>query len=112
VIITFKPAPVIILEGIFIFHIEEIRKFINLKIFIDAREHVMLKRRIIRDEKERGYGLEDVLYRFEHHVMPAFNSYILPYKEDCDLIINNHSNIKEGIKVMKSYIASLTGKIK
>jgi uridine kinase len=108
--LIFKPAPVIILEGIFIFHIESIRNLIDLKVFIDAREHIMLKRRIIRDEEERGYDLEDVLYRYENHVMPAFNSYILPYKEDCDIIINNHSGFEGGIKVMRSFITSFSDK--
>ena len=103
----FKPAPVIILEGIFIYHVEEIRNMIDLKVFIDAREHLMLKRRIIRDEEERGYDLADVLYRYENHVMPAFNTYILPYKDYCDIIINNHSNFEESIKVMRSYINSI-----
>jgi len=105
--ILFKPAPVMILEGIFIFHIQEINNLIDLKIFIDAREHIMLKRRIIRDEEERGYDLDDVLYRYENHVMPAFNTYILPYKDDCDIIINNHSNFEEGVKVMRSFISSI-----
>jgi uridine kinase len=105
-IIEFKPAPVIILEGIFIFYVEEISRLIDLKIFIDAREHIMLKRRIIRDQRERGYDLDDVLYRYEHHVMPAFNKYILPYKEHSDIIVNNHQNFNEGIKIIKSHISS------
>lgn len=105
-IIEFKPAPVIILEGIFIFYVEEISRLIDLKIFIDAPEHIMLKRRIIRDQRERGYDLDDVLYRYEHHVMPAFNKYILPYKEHSDIIVNNHQNFNEGIKIIKSHISS------
>lgn len=106
-IIEFQPAPVIILEGIFIFYVEEISRLIDLKIFIDAREHIMLKRRIIRDQKERGYDLEDVLYRYEHHVMPSFNKYILPYKEHSDIIVNNHEHFDEGIKIIKSHISSI-----
>jgi uridine kinase len=109
-IIEFQPAPVIILEGIFIFYLEEISRLIDLKIFIDAREHIMLKRRIIRDQEERGYDLEDVLYRYEHHVMPSFNQYILPYKEHSDIIINNHANFDEGIKILKSHILSISRK--
>lgn len=105
-IIEFKPAPVIILEGIFIFYVEEISRLIDLKIFIDAPEHIMLKRRIIRDQRERGYDLDDVLYRYEHHVMPAFNKYILPYKGHSDIIVNNHQNFNEGIKIIKSHISS------
>ena len=109
-IIEFQPAPVIILEGIFILYVEEISELIDLKIFIDAREHIMLKRRIIRDQKERGYDLDDVLYRYEHHVMPAFNQYILPYKDFSDIIVNNHKNFDEGIKVIRSHISSVLKK--
>lgn len=109
-IIEFNPAPVIILEGIFIFHIKEISNLIDLKIFIDAREHIMLKRRIIRDNEERGYDLADVLYRYENHVMPAFNTYIMPYKDDCDIIVNNHSNFSKGIEVIRSHIAAILKK--
>jgi uridine kinase len=107
VFIEFIPAPIIILEGIFLFHIKEVINLIDLKVFIDAREHIMLKRRIIRDNEERGYDLDDVLYRYENHVMPTFNTYILPYKENCDIIINNHTNFNEGIKVLRSYINAL-----
>lgn len=109
-IIEFQPAPVIILEGIFIFYVKEISELINLKIFIDAPEHLMLKRRIIRDQKERGYDLEDVLYRYEHHVMPACEEYILPYKSKTDIIINNHDNFEEGISVIKSHISYILNK--
>lgn len=106
-VIEFQPAPVIILEGIFIFYVKEISELIDLKIFIDAPEHLMLKRRIIRDQKERGYDLEDVLYRYEHHVMPACNKYILPYKSTSDLIINNYKNFDNGINVIKSHISNI-----
>lgn len=109
-IFKFQPAPVIILEGIFILYVEGISRFIDLKIFIDAREHIMLKRRIIRDQKERGYDLEDVLYRYEHHVMPAFDKYILPYKNSSDIIVNNHAHFDEGINVIKSHISSVLNK--
>ena len=109
-IIEFQPASVIILEGIFIFYVKEISKLIDLKVFVDAPEHIMLKRRIIRDQKERGYDLEDVLYRYEHHVMPAFNKFILPYKSKSDIIINNHENFDEGINVIKSHISYILNK--
>jgi uridine kinase len=67
----------------------------------------MLKRRIIRDKEERGYDLDDVLYRYENHVMPSFNTYILPYKNKCDIIINNHSDFSAGLDIIKAYITTL-----
>ena len=106
-ILEFNPAPVVIIEGIFIFYAQEIRDWIDLKIFMEAPEHIMLKRRIIRDKQERGYDINDVLYRFENHVMPSYITYILPYKSKCDIIINNHSDFSESLKVIRNYISSL-----
>src|SRR5690606_14499986 len=63
-IITLNPSPIIIVEGIFVFYHPQILDLIDLKVFIDAEEHVKLKRRIVRDKVERGYDLEDVLYRY------------------------------------------------
>ena len=54
VILTFKPAPVILVEGLFVFYFDEIRALLDLKIFIDAEDIIKLKRRIIRDAGERN----------------------------------------------------------
>jgi len=102
--IILQSAPVIILEGIFILYHEDLRDLIDLKVFVHAMEHIMLSRRIKRDEEERGYDLEDVLYRYRYHVMPSFRKYILPYKEDCDIIINNNDNYVKAQQVLRSYI--------
>jgi len=88
--IILKPAPIIVVEGIFTFHFESIRNAMDLKLFVDAKDILMLKRRIFRDAEERGYDLQDVLYRYEHHVEPAFSRYIKPYKQEADIIVPNH----------------------
>lgn len=103
-IYTFKPAPVIIVEGLFVFHYEKIMKMLDLKIFLHAKENLKVIRRITRDQIERNYPLDDVLYRYENHVLPSFEKYILPYKEDCDLIINNNTNFDSGLEVVSGFI--------
>ena len=85
--IEIKATPVIIAEGIFALHYPRLRALLDLKIFIDTPDYLMLKRRIIRDANERGYDMDDVLYRFEHHVMPAYRKYIYPSRHDADIII-------------------------
>ena len=105
--IILKPAPIIVVEGIFIFHADEIKNLIDLSIFIEAREYIMLKRRIIRDKHERGYDLDDVLYRYEKHVMPTYDRYILPYKNSCDIVINNNSNFQEALTVLVNHLATI-----
>ncbi len=102
--ITIPSAPVIIVEGIFTLYYEEIQKYLALKIFIDTPEYLMMKRRIIRDAEERGYDLEDVLYRFENHVIPSYEQFILPSKHRADLIVPNHDKFEAALEVILTYI--------
>ena len=102
--LVFRTAPVIIVEGIFVFHFKKIRKMLDLKVFLHAKENLKVIRRIKRDQVERNYPIEDVLYRYEKHVMPTFERYIEPYIEDADIVINNNSDFSVGLEVMKRFI--------
>jgi uridine kinase len=84
-------------EGLFILHFKEIAEILDLKIFIDTNEDIALQRRLKRDLIERGYPEDDVLYKWNNHVMPAFNDYLLPHKEHCDRIITNNTHVAEDI---------------
>ncbi|MDQ3395546.1 MAG: uridine kinase [Bacteroidota bacterium] len=102
--LEFKPVPIIVVEGIFVFYNETIYKMLDLKIFIDAKEHIKIKRRIKRDSSERGYDLEDVLYRYEHHVAPTYEKYIEPYKHDADIVIPNNSSFAKALEILVVYL--------
>ena len=108
--VIYKPAPILIIEGLFIFHFQEIKELCDLRIFVHAEKKIMLDRRIRRDRKERNYPLEDVLYRFEHHVMPAFKEYIKPHKCEADLVIVNNIDYKPGMNVLCGYIRDFLGR--
>lgn len=96
-ILEIKPAPIIIVEGLFILHFKEIASLLDHTIFIEADEEISLQRRIQRDGFERGYPEEDVLYKWYNHVLPAYKEYLLPYKESCNRIIINNSNDPDDI---------------
>lgn len=101
-----QPNPIIIVEGLFVYHFPALRKLYNLKLFVDAPDNVKLIRRIKRDQQERNYPLDDVLYRYEHHVMPAFEKYIKPYLSEADLIINNHTDCINAVDILTAYLAT------
>jgi uridine kinase len=103
-ILVFEPRPIIIVEGIFVFYFQDIARLIDLKVFVDAKEHVKIKRRIIRDNNERGYDLDDVLYRWEHHVAPTYDKFIEPLKSEADIIINNNSRFETGLEVLVGFL--------
>ena len=104
--LVFKPAPVIIVEGIFVFHFNKIRKLLDLSLFLHAKENLKVIRRIKRDQIERNYPIEDVLYRYEHHVLPTFEKYIKPYNELADIVINNNEHFENGLAVFEGFIKS------
>lgn len=98
--IHMKPAPLILAEGLFVFNYQEVEKELDLKIFIEAKDHIKLSRRINRDQVERGYDLTDVLYRFENHVMPVYETLIEPQKHRADLIIPNHKSFDRALYLL------------
>lgn len=103
-LLTFYPAPVIIVEGLFVFHYKELRKLLDLKIFLHAKDNLKVVRRIKRDRMERNYPLDDVLYRYEHHVLPAYEKYVHPHKERADLIVNNNTDFNMGLAVIRAFV--------
>lgn len=102
--LVFRPAPIVVVEGIFVFHFAEIAKLLDLKVYIDAQEHVKLHRRIIRDRDERGYDLADVLYRYTHHVAPTYEKFIAPYKNEADVVIPNNQHFEKGLEVLVGFL--------
>ena len=98
--LVFKPAPVLIIEGLFVQYFPEIEKELDLSIFIEAKDYVKLTRRIRRDSEERGYDLDDVLYRYHHHVMPVYERMIEPLKHNADLVIPNNSHFERALGVL------------
>lgn len=109
-ILRFTSAPVVVVEGIFVLYYPELADLLDLKIFIDAKDHIKLKRRIIRDKIERGYDLDDVLYRYEMHVMPTYEKYIKPFKNEADLIVPNNSSFDMALDVIRTYLRAKSGK--
>ena len=103
-ILSFHPAPIVFVEGIFVFHFKKVRKLLDIKIFLHAKENLKVIRRIKRDQLERNYPLDDVLYRYEHHVLPTFEKYIKPYMDEADLIINNNQQFDMGMEVLSGYL--------
>jgi len=108
-ILTFLPAPIIIVEGLFVFHDPDLMEKYDLKLYIQAKENLKVIRRIKRDKLERNYPLEDVLYRYEKHVLPAYEKYIRPYKYEADIIVNNNDNFDAGLEVVSGFISNRIG---
>jgi len=102
--LTFEPAPIIIVEGIFVFHFRELADQMDLKIFIDAKNSIKLERRVKRDAEERGYDLDDVMYRWKYHVKPTYRQFIKPYRAEADIVIPNNNHYQKGLDVVIQFL--------
>ena len=104
--------PIIIVEGLFVFHYKKINNLFNSRVFIDAELNLMIKRRLNRDLYERGYDKNDVEYRYKNHVIPAFKKFTKPYKNASNLIINNNKSIELSVTKLSNFLLNDFNKYK
>ena len=79
--------PVVLVEGILIFALPEIRQLLDIKIFVDTDSDVRFIRRLKRDIDERGRTLESVVDQYLETVRPMHLEFVEPSKRWADVII-------------------------
>ena len=102
--ISIKPCHVIIVEGILVLSNPELRKIMDLKVFVDADADDRLIRVINRDIIERGRSVNKVMERYECTVKPMHLQFIEPSKRFADLIIPQGGNNHIAIDILTKYI--------
>lgn len=65
----------------------EVRKMLDVKIFVDTDPDICLCRRIRRDINERGRDVNGVLNQYERFVKPSFDEFVKPSARHADLVI-------------------------
>ena len=90
--ITVKPAPVIVIEGLFALFDAELCKMMSLKIFVDTAADVRFIRRLQRDMAERGRSAESVINQYMETVRPMHKQFIEPTKRRADVILPHGAN--------------------
>ena len=98
------PQRVIIVEGILIFENEDLRKLMDIKIFVDADADIRLCRRIKRDVNKRGRSLESVLTQYQTTVKPMHEKYVEPSKHHADLVVPEGGKNVVALDVIKGRI--------
>ena len=81
------PGQVVILEGLLLFALKELRDQLDVKVFVDADADIRMLRRIRRDTAERGRSLESVMEQYETSVRPMHLEFVEPSKRWADLIV-------------------------
>ncbi|MGL5278444.1 MAG: uridine kinase [Cetobacterium sp.] len=100
--IKIQPSKIIIVEGILIFAVPEIRELFDVKIFVDTDADEMILRRIERDMTERGRSFESVKNQYLKTVKPMYLEFCEPSKRYADVIIPRGGENKVAIGMVTS----------
>ena len=101
-----QPRPIILIDGILIFHDPALRACMDLKIYVETDADERILRRARRDMKERGRDLDSVIHQYLATVKPMHNTYVEPTKVYADIILNGGKN-EQAFILVKTQIDQL-----
>jgi uridine kinase len=90
--IRVNPGDAIILEGILVLALEQVRRELDVKVFVDSDADVRVIRRLSRDIKERGRDFDGVIEQYFRTVRPMHYGFVEPSKRYADIIIPHGGN--------------------
>lgn len=102
--IRVDPKPVILVDGILIFHSREVRELFDELIFFDTDESLRFQRRLTRDVHERGRTPDGVKNQFLKQVKPMHDAFVEPSKVFAHTTVRD---VGEFDGVLKSYFEKL-----
>ena len=88
-----RARPCILLEGIMVLAIRELRERCQLRIFVEAPESLRLARRVARDVRERGRLADAVREQFVQHVAPMHERWVAPSARHADLLLDGREPV-------------------
>ncbi|MBU8900382.1 uridine kinase [Corallococcus sp. H22C18031201] len=86
------PGDIILIEGILVLHMKEVRDQMDVKIYVDADDDLRILRRLTRDIKDRGRDFDHVVAQYLRHVRPMHMGFVEPSKHHADIIIPHGGN--------------------
>ncbi|MBX7097909.1 MAG: uridine kinase [Myxococcaceae bacterium] len=98
--VTVNPADIILIEGILVLHMEQVRRQLDLRIFVETEDDVRIIRRLTRDIKERGRDFDHVVSQYFRHVRPMHMGFVEPSKRWADIIVPHGGNNDTAIDML------------
>lgn len=106
------PKRIIIIEGILILENPKIRELADISIFVELDDDTRFIRRMLRDMKERGRSLENIVAQYQKTVKPMFHKYIKPTKRYADVLIPNDTKHAIAVDLIVAKIEQILGERK
>jgi uridine kinase len=90
--IHIEPKKVIVVEGILLLADPRTRDLLDIKIYVEADADERILRRVVRDVKERGRDIDNIVDQYLTTVKPMHYLYVEPTRATADIVINSGMN--------------------
>ncbi len=99
-----KEFKVIIIEGLLVLQNNEIRKLLNLKVFVEADPDERIVRRLKRNMRERNLSFDEISDYYLDSVRFRHQEFVEPSKWYADIIINGSQWSNTAIELLSNWI--------
>lgn len=100
---------VIVVEGILLFAVPELRELFDLRIFVDTDDDVRLLRRIKRDVTERARSIDSIEAQYYGSVRPMHHEHVVPSRRHAHLIVPEGGENAQALEVIVGRLLYLLG---
>jgi uridine kinase len=104
---TVPPRRAIVVEGILIFADAELRRLMDVKVFVDTDDDTRFIRRLQRDIGERGRTVQSVIEQYLATVKPMHLEFVEPSKRYADIIVPQGGHNAVAIDMLLTLIRGL-----
>ena len=98
------------MEGILIFADADLRRLMDVKVFVDTDDDTRFIRRLQRDIAERGRTVQSVIDQYLGTVKPMHLEFVEPSKRYADIIIPQGGHNTVAIDMLLTLIRSLASR--
>jgi len=102
-------ADVVIIEGLLVLYLDEVREKLDLKIFVDLMSNERLIRRVKRFMRDRGQTLDEVATRYLDTVRYRHNEFVEPSRWHADMVLNGAASLETSTDIICAYTEGRIG---
>lgn len=106
-----KPAPFLIVDGLWLFLRPKIRRLFTFKVFIHCPARVRLERRLSRDTACRGRTAISIKHQFQQTVEPMHRKFVISQKMHADLVVSGVEG-EASVKRVMSGLRDMSAKVR
>ena len=105
--ITVEPCQILIVDGILVLNDSQLRKMMDLIVFVDVPPDLRFIRRLKRDLYERGRSVDSVTRQYLNSVRPMHEKFVEPSKHYADILIPGGGHNLQAVKLLLALLKTL-----